>query len=312
MKGKASACALVGVALLALAPAARGQALNVERYDSVAAFKARLARFPVKTVDFDAIGSSGSDSIPFPAGKYRMKQGMIITGEGGQRVGRSFGRPEDFVPPSQPNLYAPGPVDTTGTSGSAGGNETDVTFFAGAGGIRAAGFGCHFVDADRPQGGPSSIRLYLPGGGLLADSGAITTAHGGKAFVGFVAVSTATDQPVAAIDRVRIVNGSGWPGNGWNEGVALDNFMAGTAAYAVTGKVLTAAGLGVPGVEVTLAGGGFTRTDLTSGFGVYSFANIPRGTYTLVPGKPGSMFTPAGRTVTVGGKNVRVPRFSAD
>lgn len=143
---------------------------------------------------------------------------MIITGEGGQQVSRDFGFPGEFIPASWPNMYAPGPVDRTGTSGAAGGNETDITFFAGAGSIRAAGFGCNFIDADWPQDGPASMQLYNAQGALLADSGTITTANAKRAFVGLVTVNAATSLPVAAIGRVHIVNGSGWPGNDWNEG----------------------------------------------------------------------------------------------
>jgi len=312
MRHKALVSAISAAALLVLAPDVSGQTLKIERYSSVASFKARLAGFPVKTVNFDTIATSGSANVAFPAGRYKTNFGMIITGEGGQYASRDFGSPGDFVPASLPNMYAPGPIDMSGTSGAAGGNETTVTFFAGAAKIRAAGFGCYFIDADWPGDGPSSMQIYNSQGTKLADSGTVVTADAKRVFVGFVAVNAATNLPVAAISRVHIVNGSGWLGNDWNEGVALDNFMAGTATYSATGKVRERSGAAVPGVKITLTGVGFTRTATTNGLGAYSFANLPDGTYTLVPTKSGRSFTPIKRTVTVTGHNVAVLTFVAN
>ena len=46
--------------------------------------------------------------------------------------------------------------------------------------------------------------------------------------------------------------------------------------------------------------------------GNYSFPDMPNGTYTIAPTKPGYTFTPASRTVTVNGGNVTGIDFTAD
>ena len=46
--------------------------------------------------------------------------------------------------------------------------------------------------------------------------------------------------------------------------------------------------------------------------GNYTFADMPNGTYTIAPSKPGYTFTPASRTVTVNGGNVTGIDFTAE
>jgi len=124
----------------------------------------------------------------FSATKYRRSAGMIITGEGGQYASHAFRLPHDFVPVSKRNVYAPGPVAWTG-SAPVGGNETDVTFFAGSGSILAAGFGCYFIDADCPGDGPATFTVYNYADTALGGTPIVQTKSAGHKFVGLVAVT---------------------------------------------------------------------------------------------------------------------------
>jgi hypothetical protein len=300
--------ALVG-ALAAAAPARAD--VVIERFDSAAAFKARLAggAFPVKLIAFDGITATKNNAVSFSATKYRAATGMLVKGEKGQYVSRAFHSPSDFVAVSKPNMYAPGPVAWSGPDGS-GGNETNVTFYAGGKGILAAGFGCYFIDADWPGDGPASFAIFDAQNAALGDTGVVVTANAGRAFVGLVAVDSITNKPIPAIKRVYIVNGSGWLGNDNNEGVALDNFMAGTATYGVSGKVLRSSGAAFKGVRVTLKGS-YTVTATTDASGRYTFRNVPSGTYSVAPKKTGYTFLPTKRTATVAAANVTVKAFRA-
>ena len=281
----------------------------IEQYSSPAAFMARLAgaRFPVKTVNFDDIATTKTNTVSFSANRYRLMYGMIIKGEGGQYVSRGFRSPGEFVPVSKPNIYAPGPVLWSGPDWT-GGNETDVTFYAGGGTILAAGFGCYFIDADWPGDGPASFTVYDALDSALDGTGTVVTANGKSAFRGLVAVDSGTNKPIPAISRVHVVNGSGWLGNDNNEGVALDSFMAGTATYRVTGKVVHSSGAPFKGVRVWLKGG-FTLSVTTNALGRYTISNVPPGTYTVMPKKKGFTFRPAKRTAKVVAANLTLMKF---
>lgn len=200
--------------------------VRVEKYTNKADFIERLGGAPfVSVVNFDDIDTSVEDPAPFDADRYLDSHGIIITGEDGQYVSRDFGSPSDFAPASWPNMYAPGPIDLWSTSGWAGGNYTDVTFSKDGLGASTAGFGVSFIDADWPEDGPSSFAIYDNAGNELGRSGTVTTLNLKKRFVGLVTVDKTTGRPIAAISRVNIINGSGWPGNDYNEGVGLDNFV---------------------------------------------------------------------------------------
>jgi hypothetical protein len=302
---------VLAVLALMMAAAPARAAIVIEKYTDPAAFKARLAggAFPVKTVNFDGIAATKTSAVSFPATKYRATTGTVITGESGQYVSRAFWSPGDFVSVSRYNMYAPGPIDFTGTSGAAGGNETDVTFWAGGADLLAAGFGCYFIDADYPADGPSSFTVYDAGDSYLGDSGVVVTVDKAHAFVGLVAVDDGTSQPVAVIKRAHIINGSGWPANDYNEGCVLDNFMTGTATYSVAGRVVHS-GKGLKGVRITLTGT-FTVTVRSNGTGRYTLGNVPPGTYTVTPKKKGYRFTPTSRSATVVNANQTLARFRA-
>jgi hypothetical protein len=53
------------------------------------------------------------------------------------------------------------------------------------------------------------------------------------------------------------------------------------------------------GTQVTL--GGLSRTVTADGTGNFAFADVPNGTYTVTPSKVGFTFTPASRSITIGG-----------
>lgn len=298
------------LSVLPALPALGFDSYTVEQYTDVALFKARLAGFPVKLVNFDSIKTATKDPVSFAADKYRMSLGMVITGQGGQYASRKFRIPKDFQPVSKYNMYAPGPIDWTDTSGAAGGNATDVTFYAGDGDIAAAGFGVYFIDADWPGSGPCSLQVYEAGDVLLGDTGEVTTGNAKHTFRGFVAIESSSNEPAAVITRAHIVNGSGWAGNKYNEGAALDNFLAGTATFKVAGRVVTKGGLPVKGVTLSLQGA-FTLTAKSNATGKYAIPNVPDGTYDLVPTKAGKTFTPATAQVVVDGGNFAVPKFVA-
>jgi hypothetical protein len=303
---------VLAVLALMMAAAPARAAIVIEKYTDPAAFKARLAggAFPAKTVNFDGIAATKNNAVSFPTTKYRAATGMVITGEGGQYVSRAFRWPGDFVALSKPNMYAPGPVVWNG-AWDAGGNQTDVTFSAGGADMLAAGFACYFIDADYPGTGPSSFTVYDGTDTALDGTGTVVTVDRAHIFAGLVAVDDGTDQPVAAIKRVHIVNGSGWLGNSNDsaEGCALDDFMTGTATYSVAGRVVHS-GKGLRGVRITLKGA-YTATASTNGTGRYTIRNVLPGVYTVTPKKKGYRFTPASRPATVVNANQTLARFRA-
>ncbi|MDP9034174.1 MAG: carboxypeptidase-like regulatory domain-containing protein [Myxococcota bacterium] len=74
--------------------------------------------------------------------------------------------------------------------------------------------------------------------------------------------------------------------------VAPDLTQASAGSVLLVGTILDSAGVPVPGVTVSLTGAA-SHTAITSSNGVYNFANLPAGTYTVRPTKAGATFTPA-------------------
>ena len=210
------------LALVAGAHCLPALAVTVEVYTDRAAFDARLGG-AVSVVDFDDVDTSTTDPAAFAADRYAASAGMVITGEGGQYASRGFEFPDDFVPTSAPNGYAPGPV------GEDGANDTDVTFVTGGAASLVAGFGAVFIDADFPGIEASGITIYDGENAELAAE-TIDGPDGSQLFLGLVTVDETSGDPVAAIRRAHVVNGSEWPARDVGEGVVLDDFVAGTGA----------------------------------------------------------------------------------
>lgn len=76
--------------------------------------------------------------------------------------------------------------------------------------------------------------------------------------------------------------------------------------HTLSGAV-TCDGAGMPGVLISMNGLAAT----TSGSGAYSFANLARGTYTIVPSKPGVTFSPPQIVITIADGNPTGQNFSA-
>jgi hypothetical protein len=198
-------------------------AIVVETYTDRTAFEARLGG-AVAVVDFDDVNTK-KDPAAFGARRYKVPHGAIITGEGGQFASRSFGFPDEFIPTSAPNQYAPGPL---GKALGEGGNTTDVTFTDELRFARVAGVGIVFIDADFPGDGASSLTVFDALGAPLGTTGTVSGGDGSQLFRGLVAVDANGNVPTAVITRATIVNGQGWPGVFDNEGVGLDDLVFGT------------------------------------------------------------------------------------
>jgi hypothetical protein len=190
--------------------------IRIEVYTDPRAFSQRLGR-PMQVVDFDDIDTELNDVAPFESDRYQ-SLGAVIVGADGQYVGRTFGQPRDFTAASQPNAYAPGPVGK-----NPGGNSTDVTFLAGQSRGLVCGFGLNFIDVDYRMIMPSGLELYDRYGNLLATYNSITGPNRTPVFRGIVAVDE-TGNPVPVIERVRLTNGTGWPGVDAGETVTMDDF----------------------------------------------------------------------------------------
>gem|GEM_PF-3485943 len=72
------------------------------------------------------------------------------------------------------------------------------------------------------------------------------------------------------------------------------NDFTGFTTYSIQGQV-TYAGLGLPGVQVSVDG----QTIATDSLGNYTIRGLPPGTYTVVPYRYGYSFTPAQRTIVI-------------
>lgn len=203
--------------------ASASAAIVTETYTDRTAFEARLGA--VNVVDFDDIDTATVDPVAFATDRYAASHGLVVTGESGQYASRDFGFPSDYPVASGPNLFAPGPIDLT----IGGGNETDTTFVVGSDPAAVAGFGAVFSDPDLP--GVSGISVFDAGDALL-DTVVVPEADGALVFRGIVAIDDQTGMPTAAIARVLLVNGTGWPAGAFNDGVPMDDFVFGVPVVA--------------------------------------------------------------------------------
>lgn len=191
--------------------------IRIEVYTDPVAFVQRLRR-PMRGVDFDDIDTETNDVASFESNRYQAS-GVVFEATGGLYVGRTFGQPRDFTAASQPNAYAPGPIGK-----NPGGNRTDVTFLAGQSRGLICGFGLNFIDVDFSRIMPSGLELYDRYGNLLASYNSITGRNRTPVFRGIVAVDR-SGTPVPVIARVKLANGTGWPGVDAGETVTMDDFI---------------------------------------------------------------------------------------
>lgn len=196
-------------------------AVTIETYTDRDAFEARLGGV-VRVLDFDDIDASASDVVSFEPDRYEPTLGIVVTGTDGQYVGETFGFPEDYIPASPPNMYAPGPMADDPT----GGHHTVVTFSASGQRAAVAGFGAVFIDTDFPGFGPSGISVFGENGAQLAEEAGFLGSEGEGLFRGMVAVDDGGN-PAAAIFSVELVNGNSWAATTSTccEGVTLDDFV---------------------------------------------------------------------------------------
>jgi len=151
-------------------------------------------------------------------------------------------------------------------------------------------------------GARAGVTITLSG---TPDRTAVTDASGNYAFTG-VANGTYTLTPSLAgftfspVDRTVLVSGADLTGRDFTAfAVAGTHRISGTVSGAVTA-----------GVTITLSGTP-ARTTTTDAAGAWSFAGIADGSYTVTPGKGGYSFSPASRSVTVGGADVTAQDFTA-
>src|SRR5262249_52475318 len=82
------------------------------------------------------------------------------------------------------------------------------------------------------------------------------------------------------------------------------------ATYTISGSVRPAAD--GTGTNVTLTYNGIVIANGTAdSSGNYAFPQVEKGTYNIVPSKPGFTFTPRSQDVTISGTNQTVPAFTA-
>jgi len=82
----------------------------------------------------------------------------------------------------------------------------------------------------------------------------------------------------------------------------------GTISYSLSGTVVSA-GNSLPGVLMTLTGD-TTSSVVSDRNGNYLLAGLPNGTYTVTPSKPGHVFQPSSKTVTISDANQSTQDFS--
>ena len=191
--------------------------VTVEVYTDRAAFERRLNGL-VRRVDFDDIDTSKSDCVSFQASRYASR-GVHIQAVGGQFAARTFGFPKEYPAASPPNSYAPGPKGK-----NPGGNKTDVSFTVGSHKAVVAGFGVTFIDADYPNLGASSLTVYGWADRQIGTTTRFRSPSGGQMFRGIIAVDS-QGNPIPAISRVQLINGTGWPGVDAGDGVTLDDMV---------------------------------------------------------------------------------------
>ena len=89
--------------------------------------------------------------------------------------------------------------------------------------------------------------------------------------------------------------------------VVAVNFSSAAPTYSISGII---SGAGGPGATVNLTGAVTASTTADTG-GNYSFTGLANGSYTVTPSKPGYVYTPASRAVTVSGANVAAIDFGS-
>jgi|GEM_PF-3052704 len=245
---------------LTFAALSAGATTTIEVFTDRASFVTRLGGAgAVQTVGFDDVDTSTGQWTAFAPDRYQASHGLDLTGESGQYASRTFASPAEFLPVSAPNMYAPGPIDTSSASGVAGGNGTTATFFSAGATARTAGFGCFFIDADWPNwpsagAGACTLTAYDGNGNVLGTTGQVVTADAQSRFAGLVAVDSGTGLPTDAIARVHITNGSGWPSNQDNEGAVVDDVVFGVPAAPQTTVSAVLPPEGTLGTLLTLDG----------------------------------------------------------
>jgi len=93
------------------------------------------------------------------------------------------------------------------------------------------------------------------------------------------------------------------------EGVASVEQEA-TASILVVGSIRDSAGVAVPGVTFKLSGAA-ARTTTANSSGIYQFASVPTGQYTVTPSKTGATFSPTSATFTATASVERAFRCTA-
>jgi hypothetical protein len=90
----------------------------------------------------------------------------------------------------------------------------------------------------------------------------------------------------------------------------VPNFTATAVAWTVSGAITPSAS--GSGASLALTQGATTiGTAVANSSGIYSFAAISNGTYTVTPSKAAFTFNPPSQSVTVNGANATVPNFTA-
>jgi hypothetical protein len=155
---------VVGLAIWFGKPSSTAQ-VTVESYTDYASFVTRLGGGgSVTVIGFDDVSTSGDASFSIAADRYKLSDGIVITGEDGQFVSQTFEYASDYPAVSSPNTYAPGPENGSG-------NTTEATFFVGTTPALVPGFGVFFVDID--FGGPASLTVRDAESAQLATTGSL-------------------------------------------------------------------------------------------------------------------------------------------
>ncbi|PYJ61522.1 MAG: hypothetical protein DME24_06245, partial [Verrucomicrobia bacterium] len=161
-------------------------------------------------------------------------------------------------------------------------------------GARAATFSGNVRDDGLNLGG---VRVeYLWSGPVTGGSGSVTTdGNGNWSSSGWGPLTTVVFGPSQA----------GYSFSPPSRTVKTDIFGGGSQSglnferisYSISG-IVTRGGVGLGGVIVTLSGP-LTPVSVTASDGSFSFLRLPSGTYTITPSRPGTVFAPANRTVTL-------------
>lgn len=201
---------------------ADGTKLRVEVHRQRWSFEASLAAV-LRRVDFEDVRCTPGSPSRFAEDRYAASHGIRIRGGDGQYADMSFGFPDEFVPTSGTNMYAPGPTAERTDAPGSGGHTTRITFTTRRTESAVSGFGCEFIDCDHPHVAKCRVRAWW-GDVLLLDEDRIRSPDGHAVFRGLV-VRNDAGQLVHAITRLEIVNGNQWPAvDGGGDGVALDDF----------------------------------------------------------------------------------------